>query len=255
MKNEQQQLNDMYVRVRQVFSEQEFESLAPQQRALLDSAIQRVADKEGLDALTVPRLEGIKELVTQHLWSPELTNAAQIHASMAGFECLSPQRNFYTATTTEPVMDQILNGIEDWTQLSRTFPLAIGLRTGDRLFLLFRNVEEDLAATESTILAMLVAYDADEMFICSASDALGGLKAFMATMSSTTDGQGIFFELTESKDKWEIGNPVGNLDLGILDDYPGASAFKVFHNVAERSRQREAQQSLKNWQPLYDWRF
>jgi hypothetical protein len=77
MKTEQQQLNDMYARVRQVFSQEEFESLAPQQRTLLDNAIQRVADKEGLDALTVPRLEGIKELVTQHLWSPALSEASK----------------------------------------------------------------------------------------------------------------------------------------------------------------------------------
>ena len=77
MKTEQQQLSDMYARVRQVFSQEEFESLAPQQRTLLDNAIQRVADKEGLDALTVPRLEGIKELVTQHLWSPALSEASK----------------------------------------------------------------------------------------------------------------------------------------------------------------------------------
>lgn len=69
MKTEQQQLNAMYARVRQVFSQEEFDSLAPQQRTLLDNAILRVANKDGLDAVTVDRLEGIKELVTQHLWS------------------------------------------------------------------------------------------------------------------------------------------------------------------------------------------
>jgi hypothetical protein len=77
MKTEQQQLSDMYARVKQVFSQEEFESLAQQQRTLLDNAIQRVADKEGLEALTVPRLEGIKELVTQHLWSPALSEASK----------------------------------------------------------------------------------------------------------------------------------------------------------------------------------
>ena len=77
MKTEQQQLSDMYARVRQVFSQDEFDSLAPQQRTLLDNASQRVANKDGLEALTVERLEGIKELVTQHLWSGALTEASK----------------------------------------------------------------------------------------------------------------------------------------------------------------------------------
>lgn len=33
----------------------------------------RVRLKEGPEALTLARLEGIKELVTQHLWSPAHT--------------------------------------------------------------------------------------------------------------------------------------------------------------------------------------
>lgn len=75
MNTERRQLNAMYARVRQVFSQAEFDSLAPQQRTLLDNAILRVANKHGLDALTVDRLEGIKELVTQHLWSDAHTVA------------------------------------------------------------------------------------------------------------------------------------------------------------------------------------
>jgi hypothetical protein len=69
MNTEQQQLDDMYARAIQVFPEEMWNALAPQQRQLVDNAIARVADKHGLDAVTVDRLEGIKELVTQHLWS------------------------------------------------------------------------------------------------------------------------------------------------------------------------------------------
>jgi len=77
MKTEQEQLTDMYARVRQVFPRQMLDSLAPQQRMLTDNAINRVLNKEGLEALTVARLEGIKELVTQHLWSDALTTASK----------------------------------------------------------------------------------------------------------------------------------------------------------------------------------
>lgn len=77
MKTEQQQLNDMYERVRQVFPMEMLNSLAPQQRTLTDNAINRVLNKEGPEALTADRLEGIKELVTQHLWSSALTEASK----------------------------------------------------------------------------------------------------------------------------------------------------------------------------------
>lgn len=69
MNTEQQQLDDMYARVRQVFPLELLDSMAPQQRTLTDNAINRVLNKDGVEALTLDRLEGIKELVTQHLWS------------------------------------------------------------------------------------------------------------------------------------------------------------------------------------------
>jgi hypothetical protein len=77
MKTEQQQLNDMYARVRQVFPRELLDTFAPQQETLADNAIERVLRKDGPDALTVDRLEGIKELVTQHLWSSGLTAASK----------------------------------------------------------------------------------------------------------------------------------------------------------------------------------
>ncbi len=75
MSTEQQQLNDMYARAIQVFPEERWRALAPQQRRMVDNAIARVANKDGLDAVTIDRLEGIKELVTQHLWSEAHTAA------------------------------------------------------------------------------------------------------------------------------------------------------------------------------------
>ncbi len=77
MKTEQEQLDAMYARVRQVFPVEFRQSLSPQQINLTESAMSRVFDKDGAEALTVDRLEGIKELVTQHLWSPALTEAAK----------------------------------------------------------------------------------------------------------------------------------------------------------------------------------
>lgn len=67
----------MYARVRQVFPLDLLDSMAPQQRKLTDNAINRVLEKDGPEALTLDRLEGIKELVTQHLWSPALTAASK----------------------------------------------------------------------------------------------------------------------------------------------------------------------------------
>jgi hypothetical protein len=73
MKTEEQQLQDMYARIRQVFPRELLDTFAPQQETLTDNAINRILNKDGPEALTVDRLEGIKELVTQHLWSPALT--------------------------------------------------------------------------------------------------------------------------------------------------------------------------------------
>lgn len=73
----QQQVSDMYARVRQVFPLNLLNTLDPQQRTLTDNAINRVLNNEGPKALTVDRLEGIKELVAQHLWSPALTEESK----------------------------------------------------------------------------------------------------------------------------------------------------------------------------------
>ena len=90
MKTEQQQLNDMYERVGQVFPMEMLNSLAPQQRTLTDNAINRVLNKDGPEALTVDRLEGIKELVTQHLWSSARTEASKDTPASAAKESEAP---------------------------------------------------------------------------------------------------------------------------------------------------------------------
>lgn len=238
-----------------IFSSQEQLALAPQQINLLNNAVKRVLESEGEDALTLPRLEGIKELVLEHLWPAELAIVEKVRSSMAGFRCLSSHWNLFTATVNEPVIDQVLSGVEGWTSLARTFPVVIGVRTGSRLVLLIRSSEEALSDTESTALAMVAAYDADELFLCSATDALGGLKAFLVTKSRTTEGVGIFFQLTESEDRWVIGDPVGKIDPKILGDFMGAAAFKSMNTDSAHARRDEARQALTGWQSMYDWQF
>lgn len=238
-----------------LFSAQEKKSLAPQQINLLNNTVNKVIESEGEAALTHPRLEGIKELVLEHLWPAELTAVAKVRTNMKGFDCLSPHKNLFTATITEPVLDQVFSGIEGWTVLARTFPVVIGVRSGNRLILLFRNANEESSTTESTALAMVSAYDADEIFFCSATDVLNGLKAFLVTRSRTAEGVGMFFELAESEGKWEIGGLVGKIDPNILGDFTGATAFKSFNTDGARARREEARQALTRWQPMYDWQF
>ncbi len=237
------------------FTSQERASLAPQQINLLNNAVSRIVKNEGVAALTKPRLEGIKEMVLEHLWPDSLSTVEKVRTSMEGFECLSSHWNFYTAPVSQPVMDQVLNGVEGWTSLTKTFPIVIGVRAKNRLFLLFRRPEEDPASTEATALAMVAAYDADEIFLCSATDVLGGVKAFLVSRSKTTEGVGIFFELTKVQDRWVIGDPVGKINPNILGDFMGAAAFQSFNSDRASSRGEEAKQALIHWQPTYDWRF
>ena len=80
----------MYARVRVVFPRELLDSLAPQQRTLTENAINRVLNQEGVKALTVDRLEGIKELVTQHLWSSALTEASKATPASAAKKSEAP---------------------------------------------------------------------------------------------------------------------------------------------------------------------
>jgi hypothetical protein len=237
------------------FTTQERESLVPQQINLLNNAVSRVIKNEGVAALTKPRLEGIKEMVLEHLWPDSLSTVEKVRTSMEGFECLSSHWNFYTTLVSQPVMDQVLNGVEGWTSLTKTFPIVIGVRAKNRLFLLFRRPEEDPASTEATALAMVAAYDADEIFLCSATDVLGGIKAFLVSRTKTTEGVGIFFQLTEGEDRWVIGDPVGKIDPNTLSDFMGSAAFQNLNTDSASSRGEEARQALTRWQPTYDWRF
>jgi hypothetical protein len=237
------------------FTTQERASLVPQQINLLNNAVSRVIKNEGVAALTKPRLEGIKEMVLEHLWPDSLSTVEKVRTSMEGFECLSSHWNFYTTLVCQPVMDQVLNGVEGWTSLTKTFPIVIGVRAKNRLFLLFRRPEEDPASTEATALAMVAAYDADEIFLCSATDVLGGIKAFLVSRTKTTEGVGIFFQLTEGEDRWVIGDPVGKIDPNTLSEFMGSAAFQNLNTDSASSRGEEARQALTRWQPTYDWRF
>ena len=77
MPTDNQPLNAMYARVRRVFPETFLDTLATQQENQVNNAIHRVVEKDGPEAVTMARLEGIKELVTQHLWSAGLTAASK----------------------------------------------------------------------------------------------------------------------------------------------------------------------------------
>jgi hypothetical protein len=67
------QLAALYERVNVVFPRHVLDGFAPQQINMTNNAIDRVIDNEGMEALTIPRLEGIHELVTVHLWCDALT--------------------------------------------------------------------------------------------------------------------------------------------------------------------------------------
>lgn len=68
-------VNAMYERVLEVFPERLRATLSPQQLNSINHAISRVLDKEGPDALTLPRLEGIKEMVLEDLFPTSFANA------------------------------------------------------------------------------------------------------------------------------------------------------------------------------------
>ena len=67
----------MHLRICQVFPPEVWDALAPQQQTLTGTAMNLVIDQEGMEALTVDRLEGIYELVTEHLWSSAFTVAVK----------------------------------------------------------------------------------------------------------------------------------------------------------------------------------
>jgi hypothetical protein len=74
-KTKKKQLAALHERFNVVFPRHVLDRFAPQQINMTNSAINRVIDKEGMEALTIPRLEGIHELVTVHLWCDALTVA------------------------------------------------------------------------------------------------------------------------------------------------------------------------------------
>jgi hypothetical protein len=69
------QMQAMYSRLRRVFTEEVLGTFAHQQVNMTERAINRILQEEGPQALTVPRFEGVYELVTVHLWSDALTSA------------------------------------------------------------------------------------------------------------------------------------------------------------------------------------
>jgi tagatose-1,6-bisphosphate aldolase len=56
-------------KVQQVFSQQEIQALTQQQRSTLSTMLARAMDERGMD-LTVDELEGLKELLYDHLTIP-----------------------------------------------------------------------------------------------------------------------------------------------------------------------------------------
>lgn len=76
MNSEQDSLSVTSARARQVFAGVK---LAPQQEASLASLLDKAMQRNAPNPVPIAELEGIKELVTEHLWHPELSK--QLHNS------------------------------------------------------------------------------------------------------------------------------------------------------------------------------
>lgn len=70
MSQEQESLRITYERVKQVFADTH---LVEQQRASLESLFDKALKRNSPNPIPIAELEGIKELVTEHLWHPELS--------------------------------------------------------------------------------------------------------------------------------------------------------------------------------------
>lgn len=167
---------------------------------------------------------------------------------------LSSSGNFFRAQATDNFLAQVLDAIEEYTKKQTTFPVTIAIRSGEKVFIKFRRPEESEESTESTIIAMVTAYDADEIAICFATDLYQGLKAGIITRSRGKLGELIFFEL-ENQTHWAIGSPVGKIAAREIPEYIGKHAIEHFNNPEERARILEAQESLKIWLPDVQWDF
>lgn len=60
--------SDIGQRVYEAFGMETLKTLSVQQRNTANAMITEIAREEGHEALTKERLEGVKELVTEHLW-------------------------------------------------------------------------------------------------------------------------------------------------------------------------------------------
>jgi hypothetical protein len=252
MNNPESMLNK---RISEVFPKEVLNELAPQQRNLISSAIKRVLEDESPEALTIARLQGIKELATEHLWSPELTKVAESIYFLEGFKSLSLDKNLFEAPAKQAFLSQLLDSISLFTSKVRTFPVAIAIRTDERFIVMFRRADEDKNLTESTIRAMVAAYDAVEIAICFSTHVYQGNKACLITRSTNTQGTAIFLEMNAEPDNWVIGKPVAKIDCAQLNDFIGREAITNFNDPFIRSRKQEAQQSLEQWMPSYKWGF
>lgn len=255
MKNLNNSESNVIERINEVFPQEMLDKLAFQQKNLINSAIKRVLDNESPDALTIPRLQGIKELVTEHLWSPELTKVAESMGFLEGFASLSPDRNLYESPAKEAFLQQLLDAVKLYTHKVTAFPVAIAIRKEDRFVVMFRNAEEDKKSTESTILAMVAAYDAEQIAICFSTDVYQGVKACLITRNTNTQGTALFLELNFEVDSWVIGKPVAKIDIAQLRDFIGRETIINFNDPYIRSRRQHAQQSLEQWMPSYKWGF
>lgn len=62
--------SDIGKRVWEAFGPETLRTLSPQQENMANAMITKIAREEGPEALTKARLEGVKEMVTVHLWDP-----------------------------------------------------------------------------------------------------------------------------------------------------------------------------------------
>lgn len=70
MPTEKELPSDIGKRVYEAFGRETLDSLSVQQENMANAMILRILDAEGPEALTKDRLEGVKEMVTEHLWDP-----------------------------------------------------------------------------------------------------------------------------------------------------------------------------------------
>lgn len=254
------------LRLTSVFGDS-LDDLAHQQVSMLEGMIRRRQEHLSGKPIPLAEIEGFRELITEHLWHPALTEMSEKIYSDRDLsnriQKLSKIGDCWSIKSKSTLLDNFLSQLPSITHnwLHSGYPTIFGLRCNSVSIFFLRRVDEVASDTDSVIAACISAYQPDEILLSMQSapefviDDESPPYALIFTSSRISPLTLYFAKCIREENYFVFHKMLGKMSEQVEElNFPHQAAYMEMY-AEDGTRTREARRSLIAWRKDINWGF